>query len=86
MRARIKIGTNIFHDHGCFKFPNLMGGGKAKHKTVFDVKKKAGYYDCRADGYGAMPSNGIAGKYGSGSIFVDNLSDLVVLSKGVSDE
>jgi len=85
MKARITIGANIFHDHGCFKFPNLMGGDKAKPNTVFDVEERAGYYDCRADGYGAMPSNGIAGKYGSGSIFVDNLSDLVVLNKGVSE-
>lgn len=74
MKAKIKIGASISQDFGYGKWPQCkpVKGQTVDPDTVFDAKWNASgkYWDCRADGFGAMESNGIKGTYGNGSIFV----------------
>ena len=77
MKAKIKEGAKIFHDHGFFHYPNLKGGEVADLDTIFEVEAKHSYWDCRAHGYGIMDKPTKERAYGSGSIFVLETDDII---------
>lgn len=77
MRAKIKIGTPIFHDHWCLRWPMVSGGEATDPDKIFDVEKEGQFYVCRADGFGRREWDGETGGYGSGSIIVQDREALI---------
>ena len=81
MKAKIKIGSPIFHDHAFLRWPDCQGQDNADPDTVFEVTEKRNYYDCRADGFGRTDMDDKSQKYGCGSIFVHRFDYLEILDE-----
>ena len=87
MKGIIKVGTGIMQDFHFGKWPNCFPpkrhNNKVNEDMIFDVEWKGNYWDCRADGYGCLSSQGDIGDYGDGSIFVHDKDgvEIVALTK-----
>lgn len=77
MKAKIKPGTPIFHDHWYLSWPWVSGGQQANPDTVFDVELGSSGFECRADGYGRRSWAGESGGYGSGAIHIFDRDGLI---------
>ena len=94
MKGKIKIGAGIFQDHHFGKWPNCCPPAKEYKGEVyeyqarnpdmlFEVEWTGGHWDCRADGYGHLSSNGDTGEYGNGSIFVKDRDGVDIVGSNV---
>ena len=82
MKGRIKIGAKISQDFGFGKWPTCKPPRGSREEGIADdpnmvfevewINETPGYWNCVADGFGAMPSNGVVGTYGNGSIYVSD--------------
>lgn len=90
-KGRIKPGAGIFQDFHFGKWPNCCPprseyeGEEYQQRAkdpemVFDVEWNGRYWDCKADGYGYLRSQGEAGEYGSGSITVSSFQGVELLA------
>ena len=89
MQGRIKVGAGIFQDHHFDKWPNCLPpkrhNGLVNQDMIFDIEwretgKDAGYWNCKADGYGYIATRGEIGDYGNGSIFVRDKNGVEVVT------
>lgn len=76
-KAQIKVGARISQDHSFhLVWPNALHPSnppvKFSDDLIFDAELRGHYFDLRRPGYGGKAS------YGNGSIFVDNIHDLIV--------
>jgi len=76
-KAQIKVGASIGHDHGYYLWPNAAHPRNPPvtfyPEMEFDAEFVDGrYFSLRRPGYGGKPD------YGNGSIFVNDIADLIV--------
>lgn len=83
MKVRIKIGTIIYHDLGCFEWPmckppksEFENDDEYVYRTKFPnaVFDYDGVSKCIRSGYGQR------GNYGNGVIHVSSVDDLVIVT------
>jgi hypothetical protein len=91
-RGRIVVGAEIFQDHHFGRWPACCPPASeytgeeyqycAKDSDmIFDVVWTGRYWDCKADGYGYLRSQGEDGEYGNGSIFVSKFDGVVLVNE-----
>jgi len=90
-RGRIVEGAGIFQDHQGGKWPQCCpprseyNGEQYQYRAkdpdmIFDAEWNGRYWDCKADGYGYLRSNGEPGEYGNGSIFVHAFEGVILIT------
>jgi hypothetical protein len=63
-KARIPIGTLVFHDHGVYRWPGNANNEDADPEMLFDISLRGGTVICTADDFGAP------GSYRNGSLLI----------------